>query len=391
MLCWRWLCCLSLVCLLVAGCDKTKPKKPDLTKGTVTGIVLCADTAKPARFATVTLTAAPRKEEKLENGEPLPAEESTMTDLDGRFRLEAVEPGRYYAYATLEGYLDPVRGLDFSRLEGLDRDQERELDAIKQWKDHLVEVTVNAHRAADLTLQLERGAEIAGTVSFDDGSPAIGMHFQLSRKAEKDRWTDVGLALFRDWAIPAVSDGHGRFSVTNLPAGEYSVCALMPTGTQDTAARVCLGNAFRRKDAATVKVKAGEILGGTDIVIPLSGFHTVAGNVTALADGHGLGHGAVQLLFADDREKARELSLEGDGEFSFEYVPEGKYILRVSGAADPEQKISETGAGDAPAADAKPKAAGHYADKEIPLLVLDDMDDVQIQLVPVSTGKPQTQ
>ena len=58
---------------------------------------------------------------------PLPALESADTDLDGRFRMEAVEPGHYYAFATLEGYLDPERGVDFNKLEGMENDHERGL------------------------------------------------------------------------------------------------------------------------------------------------------------------------------------------------------------------------------------------------------------------------
>ena len=50
----------------------------------------------------------------------------------------------------LEGYLDPMRGLDFARIEALANDQERNLDAINQWKDHLTEVAVHAHRAAEI-------------------------------------------------------------------------------------------------------------------------------------------------------------------------------------------------------------------------------------------------
>jgi hypothetical protein len=86
----RWLWILSITCLLLGGCDKHKAKNPDPTKGTVTGIVLCADAGKPARFATVTLSAAPRKDEKLGHGDPLPATESTETDLEGRFRRRAL-------------------------------------------------------------------------------------------------------------------------------------------------------------------------------------------------------------------------------------------------------------------------------------------------------------
>jgi hypothetical protein len=387
----RWLWILPLACLFLAGCDKNKPKKPDPTKGRVTGIVLCADTGKPARFATVTLSAAPKKDQKSDEANPLPDTETTVTDLDGRFSLEAVEPGVYYAYATLEGYLDPMRGLDFSRLDEIATGREQELDAIKQWKDHLVEASVHAHRTSELSLQVERGAEIAGTVTYEDGNPAIGVRFQLTRKTEKNGWTEVGLPLFTDWSLPVVSDGHGRYSLTNLPAGEYSVCALMPTESQNSAAHVCLGNKFRKKDAATVKVKAGEIAGGADIEIPLSGLHLLAGTVSALADGHPLAKGTVQLLYADDREKTREMALQEDGSFSFAYVPEGNYILKVSGAQDAEQKDSPPAPADADATAQKPAVPRHYADKELPVIVLGEVNDLQLQLVPVPTDQPRNQ
>ena len=374
---FRWLFVLSLVCLALDGCNKHPIKKPDPTKGVVTGVVLCADTGKPARFATVTLSAAPKKDGEAEKGEPLPATESTVTDLEGRFRLEAVEPGRYYAFATLEGYLDPMRGMDLGRIEVLAEDGAQELEAISQWKDHLVEVAVHAHHTADLTLEMERGAEINGTVSFDDGSPAIGMHFEAARKTEKGGWTQVGLALFGDWSISTVSDGHGRFSLTNLPGGEYQVCALMPSDKQEAAGRVCLGDTLRKKGSKTVKPHAGEVLSGVDITIPLAGLHTVAGAVTALADGHPLGQGKARLLYADDREQARETSLAEDGSFSFEYVPEGKFILQVAGAAD----VGEVAQGE---------SQRHYTDKEMPVTVLSNVDDIAITLTELvkPTAKP---
>jgi hypothetical protein len=90
----RWLSILSIACLLVVGCNKFQRKKPDPTKGVVAGIVLCADTGKPARFATVILSSAPKNGEKNDQGDPLPATEFAVTDLDGRFRMEAVQPGR---------------------------------------------------------------------------------------------------------------------------------------------------------------------------------------------------------------------------------------------------------------------------------------------------------
>ena len=382
---------LSIACLLVAGCNKYQHKKPDPTKGVVTGVVMCADTGKPARFATVTLTTAPKAGEKSDSGDPLPAAETTVTDLDGRFRLEAVPPGHYYAFATLEVYLDPTLAVDPDKLRATSVGVEQRRYSIEQWKDHLTEVTVVVRRVSDVSIQIERGAEIAGTVTFDDASPAIGMHFQVFRKTEKGAWTDVGLSLMDSWTMHALSDGHGRFSITNLQAGEYTVCALMPADTEPSAPRVCLGNVFRRKNAKTVKVQAGEMAGGTDIEIPLTGLHTVSGNVTALVDGHALGKGTLRLLYADDREKMREVALEEDGSFSFEYVPEGKYILRVEGAQDADVKGAEGAQGDQDAAAGKAAPVVRYADKEIPLTVQEDVVDVSMAVGVTPPDKPVSQ
>jgi hypothetical protein len=213
------------------------------------------------------------------------------------------------------------------------------------------------------------------------------MHFQLFRKSEKGELATVGLPLMDTWSIRTLSDGHGRFTLTNLPAGEYAVCTLMPTETESAAPRVCLGNNFRKKESKTVKVQAGEIASGVDIEIPLNGLHTVAGSVTALADGHPLNHATIRLLYADDRDPVRETSLQDDGSFSFDYVPEGKYILQVSSAMDAVQKASQSGDGvDPPSAKAAPDVL--YTDKEIPLTVLDDLSDVTIAVSPVAPVKP---
>jgi len=157
----RWLSILPIACLLLAGCNKFQHKKPDPTKGVVTGVVLCSDTGKPARFATVILTAVPKKGEKSDDADPLPAAETTVTDLDGRFRLEAVQPGHYYAFATLEGYLDPEFALDPDKLKSLSTGWEQRNYSIAQWKDHLTEVTVGVRRVSEVSIQIERAAEIS--------------------------------------------------------------------------------------------------------------------------------------------------------------------------------------------------------------------------------------
>jgi hypothetical protein len=110
-------------------------------------------------------------------------------------------------------------------------------------------VTVSVHRAAEISISIQRAAEISGTVTFDDGSPAIGMRFELQRKTATGDWAGVGLPLDGYVDHSGNSDSHGHYAVTNLPAGEYKVCTLMPTDAEQAASRVCLGNVYRRKDA----------------------------------------------------------------------------------------------------------------------------------------------
>jgi len=59
--------------------------------------------------------------------------------------------------------------------------------------------------------------------------------------------------------------------------------------------------------------------------------------------------------------------MQEDGSFSFPYVPEDKYILRVTGAVDHAGKHG-----------GKDHA---YADMEIPVTVKDGMDEVHVQLL----------
>ena len=382
---WSWLCAAAL---LVAGCDK-RGSKPDPTKGVVAGIVTCADTGKPARFAQVSLTPVPAKNAEPSDAPPLSPVAVIDTGLDGRFRMEAIPPGDYYAFGTLDGYLDPERGIDFGKATAKGTTSEQELDAIEQWKDQLIEVKVAVHRVSEITIELHRAGAIEGTVTYDDSSPAIGMHFQLFRKNAKKEWSAVGLPLLSNWTIESTSDSHGHYAVDDLEPGEYMVCAMMPLDSEDVAPRVCLGNVFRRKKASTVKVNDGETVRGIDIEIPLSGLHTVSGQIEATPDGHAPSQAMVTLLYADDREPARKVTMDKDGSFEFDYVPEDNYILRVSDAQDTADQNDSSDQGDGQNKRGSVPVTHRYPTKEMPLHVQSDMKDLDVPLANEATAKPQ--
>jgi len=381
-----WFCAAALVCLTLSGCpDDSAPRKPDPAKGTVTGLVLCTDTGKPARFATVMLLRA--YDSKTAGDGPdkdsVDLDENGTTGLDGKFKIEAVPPGDYYAFATLDGYIDPTLAVDENRLGSEASEREKLIDEIDQWKDHLVKLTVAAQHVSDISISIDRGAEIEGTMSYDDSSPAIGIRFAVLRKSAQDHWIMIG-SNGGDGAIEEKSDGRGRYSIPNLPEGEYKVCALLPVKDENASPKFCFGGGFRINKAETVKVSAGETHSGVDIVLPLDGLFTVAGNIAAGTDAHAPSQATVHLLYADDREEARQTAMLKDGSFSFDYVPAGSYILQVTNAQD--VVASTTAAGGASGGDTATQGQAapqvhKFMDKETPVSVQNDMDDVQMTLV----------
>ena len=375
----------SAVCLMMYECGPSSrfaPRKPDPTKGTVMGTVMCADTGKPARFAMVELLPAPNSPK----GEGAPGEEIAETDLDGKFKIEAVTPGDYFVFATLDGYLNPTYGIDFDRVSASGDDNKQTADVIEQWKEHMTQISVSAHSTTELTAQIERGAEVTGTVSYDDGSPAIGMRFALYRKNAAGGLSAVGIRSDNGFALEEKSDARGRFAVSNLPAGQYVVCAVVPGDNQAGSPQVCLGNVFRKRDASTITTSAGETVNGADIVIPLKAIHSVAGSVVQAMSNQSPNKATLHLLYADDREEAIAVEMFSDGTFLFPFVPLGSYVLKVTDASYVETSTtSEVGGSSEKAPLAKVHA---LADREIMVTVNGDVNDVKVPLVEAPLSKP---
>jgi len=379
-------CAAAIACLALSGCpDDGGPRKPDPTKGTVTGVVICTDTGKPARFATVMLLRAydPKTAGVGPDKDSVDLDENGTTGLDGKFKIEAVPPGDYYAFAMLDGYVDPTFAVDDKRLGSDASERENLIDEIDQWKDRLVKLTVTAQHVSDVSVSIDRGAEIEGTVSYDDSSPAIGIRFAVLRKTEKDRWMKIG---GDNESLDEKSDGRGRYGIPNLPDGEYKVCALLPVKEDNASPKFCFGGGFRIDKAEVVKLSVGETHNGVDIVLPVDGLFTVAGNVSAGTDAHAPSQATVHLLYADDRAEARQTAMLKDGSFSFDYVPAGSYILQVTDAVDVVANAATTSttaqSGDASVGAPQSAPQVHkYMDKETPLIVQSDMDDVQVTVV----------
>ena len=406
----RWESIALIVLVSVSGFfvarAQTSAKKAVPATGSVTGEVTCADTNAPARFAVVTLEPVPS--EKSPAGSKKAEENSTnataTTDLEGRFVLDKVAPGRYYVIGHLAGYLNPLARFDPEQLKAMTDDTRRELAKVVPVLD------VEPGQSATVALRLERASELSGTVLYDDGSPAVGIHIQLQQKGKDGKLAPVSSERI-DWTggsgSNATTDDRGHYRLAGMPPGEYAVRASLPMGNiyvgglfgaggisidvqndSDEGMSVYTGDVFRRKNAKTFKVGEGDQVAGADITIVIGGLHSVRGTVTAKRDGHAVNRGQVNLLYADDQESARTVHVEEDGSFVLAYVPEEKYILRVSGAADGETVVTHPVPQMTMRQD---KEVRNFGDVEMPLIVQGDVTGLELAAPDLAATKASTE
>ena len=272
--------------------------------------------------------------------------------LDGSFRFEGVKPGRYYLIANLPGYIYPLSQFGQGDLE---RPTPEVKDRIATLLEPVVVVTSNHVTAA--SLRLVRGATISGTVTYDDGNPAIAATLHLLVRQRNSNWGEANLVLagLRQWASFATrTDDRGLFRISGLVPGTYALDVSISTtnmtfsklqlggGSLQSSTRtgqtlhIYSGNRLNQNDAAPIVVTASEDRADADIVIPLSHLHTVSGTLTAKRDGHTLNQGFAILLNRADKSEVQDDWVDADGSFSFSFIPEGEYLLQIRHAADTE-------------------------------------------------------
>ena len=385
---------LAGVGMLVGQEQKAALPVAEVPFGEVSGQVSCADTNAPARFAVVTLEPMPGTRAKAypATGADAQSNATAMTDLEGRFQLDKVPVGRYFVLASLPGYVNPLARFDAAQLQEMSEATAKELAKL------VLVISVEAGTAANVTVRLEHASEVSGTVLYDDGSPAVGLHVELLRKDSMGELSPVKSEMIDglgEFGSHATTDDRGHYRMIGTPPGEYTVHLTMPmsqvsvsgllggTGSSvsvngDEGGRLSLytGNKFRKKDAVFTKVGDGETVGGQDFTIPVVGLHSVSGTVTAISDGKGVSGGQVELLYADDREVAKTTQLGDEGEFTFVFVPEGNYVLRMRGAENAEATRNQaysTNPG-VPNPTADPDATG----AETPVVVDTDVSGVSL-------------
>ena len=210
---------------------------------------------------------------------------------------------------------------------------------------------------------LQRGGVLAGTVQWDDGSPAAGVGIgtvPVPAPAGAGSAAAAGPAVGSGTGFGggfgngfgggqngfngAQTDDRGHFRLSGIAPGTYwvraSVQAPAPAVTVDRRTfphnlnlAVYAPDKFRRTEAASVTVAAGEERNDLSVTMNLAVLHTVSGTVSST--GGPVRSGTVALTDSTDSSLNRTANVNADGTFLVPYIPAGNYNLHaaVSSAA----------------------------------------------------------
>lgn len=345
--------CLATV---LGTCGLLRAQVSHRDTGTVTGLVTCGDTQRPARFARVTLfevpsSLAPQQISSSTGAISAQLQEAasrtmvqTQTGIDGSFVVEDLPQGDYYVMASAAGYVQPRYLLEAAYDAGED---------VLRGVTGVPVIRVSAGRATEVAVSVNRGAAIEGHLLWDDGTPVSGAYVQAQPTAKGHKNLPQQFSMINSSLGPngflAYADDRGRYRISGLAPGEYRVTATLPTGSSRTVIKgtsassfstggnsmplvVYAPDVFRQKDAKLVKLSAGEEHDDEDITVNIGGTHSVSGRVTSAEDHHAVGWGQVQLRDETDTTFFRGASVDEDGNFSVAFVPPGTYSLHVWGA-----------------------------------------------------------
>lgn len=94
----------------------------------------------------------------------------------------------------------------------------------------------------------------------------------------------------------------------------------------------------------------------------------------------------IELVYADDKSSVRKINLGDNGRFSFTYIPEGEYILRIIDPADTVQQTIQ----DAPHNyHIEDKPLHSYASVDQPVTLDDDVSSIIINVPEKSASQKQ--
>jgi hypothetical protein len=357
--------------------------------GSVSGHVTFASTNAPVRLAEVALQPV---DMKSGNRGPDLAIQIKQTLLDGSFQISGLAPGSYYVVVRYPGYYSPFSAFTPAELADPTPEVQQRIDA------QLPVVLVAANGNASIEIQVTPGASVSGKLVFDDGSPYSQGEVKLLHRVA-GRWQQVSrVSVSR---VSAFANARGEFEISGLPAGEYALSvtiqalvgvtsrALGPSSTTTHSTswlNFYSGDTARERDVKPFKLEDGQTLSGQDIRIPVSNLHTLSGSVVEEQSGREINRASVELENADDKSVVSAAYIDPDTQgYQFSFVPDGEYVLKVTGASDVRRETVPQAPAGMP--HAKDTVLRTYTQKQPqPLVLHGDIQGVILTVVPASAS-----
>lgn len=275
-----------------------------------------------------------------------------ITALDGSFRVPHMPPGDYFILVFASGYLSPLDGVMVSNTK--DSAQQRSVGALLQEK--APKVSIHAQETARVDVELQRGAIVTGRVVYSDGSPAVQLPVQLQKpepvksEGKQEDLIDAGAMLGEMLLRPSpITDDQGYFRISGIPGGRYRLAVTQkfeqsanfaedlivqfnPGIKANDRLTIYSGNTLHQKDAKIYDLRPGETLDGVEIILPLTGLHSIQGVATG-KDGTPLNFGLLSLSDTADPTINFHTNIRAGGEFRFSGIPEGIYEMKITRGA----------------------------------------------------------
>jgi hypothetical protein len=236
-----------------------------------------------------------------------PVRLSAISGADGVFTFAAVPPGRYLLSASSPAYVTTYFGAQRFNQAGA------------------AVVVAPGQNVDGLRITLQRGGVIAGTVRTEGGRAARGVPVWVQRWGSPiARAFLIDRPLLQANGRPlATTNAEGRFRLFGLPPGRYRVFALVDSTTSGPAlpAHISYPGTFFPDEATPIDIGAGEVREDVDLVLMRPQGQRVSGRLV----GEGAAGADVRIAPVGPIQGSRSAS--GDGRFTFENVPPGRYVI----------------------------------------------------------------
>ncbi len=307
---------LPLLLALWLGPQEKPPEKPALS-GSVVDFV----TGEP--LAKVEVTLQPLRTQNISAA-------VTISGDHGRFALVDLEPGDYHLRGKRSGYIETSYGAKRADGDGA-----------------LLHLSAGQN-LSDISFRLIPGGVISGTVRDSDGEPIEDAHLVLSR-----RTYESGFATIESFDS-ADTDDLGQYRFRKVPPGRYFVIAEKPPSEWSHADHSAKSSGARFDSLATmypgvasfaaatpVDVTVGRQVSGIDIKLLHSPVVRVRGRVNAARI---IGVQELRLVPPGTPESLRDFQIRtyidsDEGDFVFDRVPPGSYILQIRGTLNGSMSV----------------------------------------------------